>query len=97
MEGSVNGKKARAIRKAAQLNGKLDLKTPDYRVSKERKKVVYDSEMVDGLMVNKARTITLQSIVNINRLQYRNFKKVFNDMPRPSRSVIQENPKQEQE
>jgi len=45
----------------------------------------------------KARTITLQSIVNINRVQYRNFKKVFNDMPKPSRSVIQENPKQEQE
>ena len=52
LEGSVNGKKARAIRKAAQLNGKLDLKTPDYRVSKEKKKVVYDSELVDGLMVN---------------------------------------------
>ena len=76
-EDSVNGKKARAIRKASELNEKLDLKNPDYRVSKEKKKVVYDSEMVDGLMVTKARTITLQSIVNLNKLQYRNLKRLL--------------------
>jgi hypothetical protein len=97
LEDRVNGKKARAIRKASELNEKMNLREPDYRVSKEKKKVVYESTLEEGLVVTKARTIKMQSIVNLNKLQYRNFKKVFNEMPRPLRSVIQENPKQEQE
>ena len=86
----MNGKKARAIRKASKLSGKLDLANPDYRISKETKKMIYTTELVDGLMVNKAKTITMQSIVNLNRIQYRNYKKVFKGMPRNTRSVVKE-------
>ena len=87
----MNGKKARAIRKALKQNNELDLRNPDYRIAKEKKKLVYvETKGEDGLVKTEAKTVSMISIVNLKKMKYRNLKGVFKQMPRDTRNLIKE-------
>ena len=87
----MNGKKARALRKAVKLNQNVDLKTPDLRIAKKTSKMKYVQEMQNGVMTTVAKSVNMITIMNANKVQYRAFKKVFKALPRPVRNTIKEN------
>lgn len=68
----MNGKKAKAIRRFAKENGHYK-QEPDYRV-KQTKKMAYG---VDKYGKPIAEEVVRNTIINVNRINYRRIKKVY--------------------